>query len=91
MSMRYGTIPVARKTGGLIDTIIDYSTDLENANGFLFEQYDADALFNSLKLATDLFKNKNIWHKIISNAMNSDFSWDNSAQKYLSLYQNLLQ
>lgn len=89
ISMRYGTIPVARKTGGLTDTITDFFSDNENGNGFLFENYDPDSLFQAVKKATDLYKNQLLWKKIIVSAMDTNFSWTESAQKYIDLYKNL--
>ncbi len=86
MAMRYGTVPVVRKTGGLSDTVKDF---FDGGNGFLFEEYDSMALFNVLKKAVDLFYDKPIWNKIVRNAMESDFSWAKSAQKYIQLYESL--
>jgi starch synthase len=81
IAMRYGTIPVARKTGGLSDTIQN------GKNGFLFRGLKSDGLYKKILEALDLYKNKSNWQKIIKNAMDSDFSWDKSAQKYLRLYK----
>ena len=89
MAMRYGTIPVARKTGGLIDTVSDFLVDNENGNGFLFEEYSSDSLFGILKKAVGLYNNRMIWERIVANAMKSDFSWTKSAQKYIDLYESL--
>ena len=88
MAMRYGTIPVVRKTGGLSDTVKDFF-DSDDGNGFLFEDYDSMALFNAVKKAVDLFHDKSVWSKIVRNAMESDFSWAKSAQKYIQLYESL--
>ena len=88
MAMRYGTVPVVRKTGGLIDTVNDFFEN-SKGNGFLFDEYSSASLFNVLKKAVDLFENKLIWNKVVFNAMNSDFSWSKSAQKYIELYENL--
>lgn len=89
ISMKYGTIPVARKTGGLIDTITDFFVDNKNGNGFLFEEYSPDALVMTLKRVLEIYKNKFIWQNIVFNAMKNDFSWDLSAEKYIELYNEL--
>lgn len=89
ISMKYGTIPVARKTGGLIDTIKDFFVDKKNGNGFLFEEYSPEALFLTLKKVIEVYKNKFVWRNLVLNAMKSDFSWDLSAEKYIELYNSL--
>ena len=89
IAMKYGTVPVARKTGGLIDTIKDFFVDKKNGNGFLFEEYNSDVLFLTLKKVIEVYKNKLVWRNIVLNAMRSDFSWDLSAEKYIELYNSL--
>ena len=89
ISMKYGTIPVARKTGGLIDTIKDFFVDKKNGNGFLFEEYSPEALFLTLKKVIEVYKNKFVWRNLVLNAMKSDFSWDLSAERYIELYNSL--
>jgi starch synthase len=85
IAMRYGTLPVARKTGGLSDTIEDGET------GFLFGEYSLTALINAVARAVKAFDDKNVWRKMISNAMGKDFSWKKSAQAYIALYQDTLK
>lgn len=80
IAMRYGTITVGRKTGGLYDTIEDGKT------GFLFEDFSKDALTIAIKLALNTFKFKKLWYEMIKESMSRDFSWGKSAQKYLELY-----
>ncbi len=84
IAMRYGTIPVARKTGGLSDLIEDGVT------GFLFEDFSKEAFSISIKIALNTYKFKKLWLEMIKEAMGRDFSWNKSAKKYLSLYSNLL-
>ncbi len=86
ISLRYGTIPIVRKTGGLADTIAEYNPKTEQGNGFVFEKYDAKELLRAIGRALDLYKNKNAWRKLVLNAMKCDFSWEGSAKKYIELY-----
>ncbi len=86
ISMRYGTLPLVRKTGGLADTVKD------RINGFVFEQYSPTALSRTLRLALKLFKEdpKKI-NLMRFNAMREDFSWDKSAREYKRLYQRVIK
>jgi starch synthase len=90
-SLRYGTIPVVRKTGGLADTVHDWdeyhAQGLDTGNGFTFLDPTAIALTASVYRAVEVFKNKPLWHKIQMNGMRRDFSWRASARKYVSLYE----
>ncbi len=90
IALRYGTIPIVRHTGGLIDTIKDCSPDLSEGNGFAFVPYKPEALLSVVKRALTAFQNKNAWHSLIKRAMSQDFSWDKSAIKYEQLYQTAL-
>ena len=83
----YGTIPVVRAVGGLYDTIIPYGQ--EGANGFVFNNYNAHELLFRTKDALSLYRNPDEWGKLIAGAMKTDFTWDCSARKYLSLYRGL--
>lgn len=91
IAMRYGTIPVARKTGGLADTIIDYGPLSGSGTGFLFEDYKASALRECLRSALCVYADKKRWNKLVLNAMKMDFSWKNSAGKYIELYKKAMQ
>jgi len=85
IACRYGTIPIVRKTGGLGDTIRDCR--LGTGNGFLFEDYNAQALLNTIKAAHDLYTNhEEDWNNLVREAMLVDFSWDISARAYSDLY-----
>ena len=87
-SMRYGTIPIVRRTGGLADTVVDVS--LNNATGFTFENENSKELLASVQDALKKFEDKSFWQTLQNNGMNRDFSWQNSATQYVSLYQRLL-
>ncbi|MGD0336949.1 MAG: glycogen synthase GlgA [Candidatus Omnitrophota bacterium] len=79
ISLRYGTIPLVFKTGGLADTV-------DNSNGFVFEKYSKDELVKTVKKAVSAFKNEKKWTGLINKAMQCDFSWNESARKYMELY-----
>lgn len=85
-SMRYGTIPVVRRTGGLSDTVVDFDPDSGRGNGISFEKYSSRALLRALKRALALWANPGHRQRLMSNAMKEDFSWNRSASAYLSLY-----
>ncbi len=90
-SLKYGTVPVVRKTGGLADTVKDWNEfnkeDEQTGNGFTFEEYDGSNLIAVLRKAVEVFHQKNIWNKIINNGMKENYSWKESAVKYIDLYK----
>jgi starch synthase len=88
-SLKYGTIPVVRATGGLDDSIQEYHADNEEGNGFKFEDYSARALLNAARRAIKVYDSKSSWDQLVQNAMAADFSWDRSAREYLTLYQKI--
>ncbi len=85
-SLKYGTIPIVRATGGLDDTVRGYEKE-DNPTGFKFRRFSAPALVKSLSRAVEVFKDKREWAKLQNNAMNEDFSWVVSARRYLELYR----
>jgi starch synthase len=90
-SLKYGTVPVVRKTGGLADTVKDWDEEnyhgFDHGNGFSFYDYTGFALYKSVERAVNTFKHRDIWRKIQLNGMKLDFSWKKSAEKYLELYK----
>lgn len=84
IAMRYGTIPVCRRTGGLADTVEDGVT------GFLFTEYSSNDLISSVSRFTEAFYNKERFSEMIYEAMKRDFSWSNSCKKYFKLYEGLI-
>ena len=88
-AMRYGNLPVATATGGLADSIRDYSADPQTATGFLYAQKATAGLVQAVSLALDVFQNKKAWQVMQTNAMATDFSWATSARKYLEIYKSL--
>jgi starch synthase len=89
-SLRYGTIPIVRATGGLDDSIIDLIEDVDKANGIKFFEYSSRAFVKALRKAILLYENPELLHRIRVNGMNADFSWKRTAQEYLRLYQRVL-
>lgn len=93
-SLRYGTVPVVRRTGGLADSVVDVTPDtLEggSANGFVFARYAADALGEALRRALDAYRTPAVWRRIQQHGMRADFSWDRSAARYGELYERALR
>jgi starch synthase len=90
-AMKYGTIPIGRAVGGLNDTITPFVSETGQGNGFKFVDYDSQAFLSAVCQALEFFSNQPTWQKIMENAMQADFSWERSAQKYLTLYQDLLK
>ena len=90
-SLKYGTIPVVRATGGLDDVIIDFDGDREHGNGFKFGPSTSEALFRAVKRAIEFYHKREMWEKLMHNAMECDFSWTRSAEKYLSLYRDITE
>ncbi|MFT7414521.1 MAG: starch synthase [Methylophagaceae bacterium] len=91
-SLRYGTLPIVRNTGGLADTVIDateYNRRNETATGFKFDPSTAEALEETINHALELFQRPRIWRKIMVTAMEQDYSWEQSANTYLQLYESL--
>ena len=87
ISLRYGTIPIVRETGGLKDTVIPYNEYESTGTGFSFANYNAHEMYHTLQYAMYTYYNKKReWNKLIDRAMAADYSWNNSARKYAELY-----
>ena len=86
-SLKYGTIPIVRATGGLDDTIVNYDPTTGEGNGFKFKRYDANEFLNKVKEALRFYAQPDHWKQLLRNAMTADFSWQRSAEDYLRLYQ----
>jgi len=89
-SMKYGTIPIVRATGGLADTVTPVGSPTEPGTGFVFSDYTPEAFLKAIHTALDAFKDQKLWARVMQNAMSQDFSWNKSAQAYLELYQQLV-
>ncbi len=83
-SLKYGTVPIVRATGGLDDTVRDYSE--EDGNGFKFKEYSAPALIEKVAEAVDVYSRKKEWSALQRRGMSENFSWDDAAARYLEAY-----
>lgn len=88
-SLRYGTLPIVHKTGGLADTVIDM--DEENGTGFSFQKLDADEIVKNVERAIEFYQDKTKLSEAISRAMAVDSTWGRSADEYVSVYEKLLK
>jgi starch synthase len=89
ISLRYGTVPVVRATGGLADTVKEFDPKAGTGNGFVFHEFNSMGLFNAIKRAVELYQNKEKWRKLQLTGMNQDFSWTASARHYSELYKKI--
>ena len=85
-SLKYGTVPIVRSTGGLADTVREFNVKTGKGTGFLFKRYESEDLLSALEKALTVYKDRRMWRKLMLNGMNKDFSWGKSAKKYLELY-----
>ncbi len=94
-SLRYGTIPIVRKTGGLSDTVFDWhessAAGKKTGTGFSFYNYSPNALLDAVHRAVEAFNDKKTWKLIQKNGMKQDFSWEHSGKDYLQLYNSALK
>jgi starch synthase len=89
-SLKYGTIPVVRATGGLDDTVKEFDPESGKGNGFKFVEYSSRAMIEKVKRALEIYQDKKSWSGLMQNAMKEDFSWKNSASKYVEIYNTAL-
>jgi starch synthase len=91
IAMRYGALPIVRHTGGLVDTVPAFSPDLRQGNGFVFHEYSPEALIEVIKEASEAFQNKKAWLQAMQRVSRLDFSWQSSARRYETAYQQVLE
>jgi starch synthase len=93
--MKYGTVPVVRKTGGLADTVQDWDEmnyyGQNTGNGFTFNDYTSYALFLTVQRAVNAYHHKDAWKNIMLNGMNRNYSWESSAKEYIDLYEKAVK
>ncbi|HYT60823.1 MAG TPA: glycogen synthase GlgA [Haliangiales bacterium] len=90
-SLRYGSVPVVRATGGLDDSIIDPAENLERANGIKFYQYSSRALAKAVRKALVLYQERELYRQFQKNAMSADFSWERTSAEYVDVYRRTLE
>ncbi len=88
-SLKYGTVPIVRRTGGLADSVSQYSPASGRGTGIVFEHFDSTALRWALETALDLFARKDHWRRIIANGMAEDFSWTRQGALYIDQYRRM--
>ena len=92
MSLRYGTVPIVRETGGLRDTVQPYNEYEKTGTGFSFANYNAHEMLRIVEYAKSVFfNNKKEWNMVVERGMKEDYSWANSAKQYEALYDSLLK
>ncbi|MDR0197348.1 MAG: glycogen synthase, partial [Oscillospiraceae bacterium] len=89
ISLRYGTIPIVRATGGLKDSIVDCGDESGTGTGFTFLTYNAQDMLNAIKRAYGYYCDRKGWNSLVARAMKADFSWKRSARLYMGLYEEL--
>jgi starch synthase len=89
-SLRYGTIPIVRATGGLRDTVEPFNPTTGDGTGFVFQEASGEALLTAVNDALRVFANQKVWQQLMQHAMAQDFSWSRSAARYGDLYQRTL-
>ena len=91
MSLRYGTVPIVRETGGLKDTVMPYNEYEQTGTGFSFANYNAHEMLATIRNAERVYyDNKREWNKMVDRAMAADFSWSHSAKQYEEMYNWLI-
>lgn len=90
-SMRYGSIPIVREVGGLVDTVTDYNPRTHHGNGFVFSSYNPLDLLTAIVRALESYKHVEGWGALVRRAMQRSHSWEIPAQKYLLLYRKALR
>jgi len=92
IALKYGTIPIVRETGGLVDTVTPYNEYDKTGDGFSFSHFNAHDMMFVIRYALHIYQqDKQSWDHIIQNAMNQDFSWKQSAKQYKKMYRNILK
>ncbi len=90
-SLKYGTVPIVRATGGLDDTIEPWDAVTGRGTGFKFSDYSGEALLQSVRAALAAFEDTSAWHTLMRNGMSKDFSWTSSAREYVRTYEKVQQ
>ncbi|MGM0381966.1 MAG: glycogen synthase GlgA [Thermodesulfobacteriota bacterium] len=90
-ALKYGTVPIVRATGGLDDTVAPFNRKTREGNGFKFSAYEPKAFLEAIRKAVDIFQDPKAWKRLMANGMKADFSWDQSARRYMELYRSVIR
>ena len=91
IAMKYGTLPVVSRVGGLVDTVRGFDgQNSDTATGFFIDNFSEQGIYNTLVKALKVYNHRPIWQRLVKNAMRQDLSWDHSAQAYLELYRKTM-
>ena len=90
-AMRYATVPIVRKTGGLADSVVDYDPANQTGTGFVFEKFDNRAFYGAMVRAIETYRYPEFWRDIQKRAMKADFSWTKSAREYVELFKKAVE
>jgi starch synthase len=90
-SLRYGTVPIVRHTGGLADSVQSYDPETGEGTGIVFNDFDSEALEWALNVALDLYEQPQQWRRMVRNGMAKDFSWERQGEKYVAIYRRLTE
>jgi len=91
IALRYGTVPIVRRTGGLADTVKEFDATRRSGTGFLWDAFEADAMLDAVRRAASAYRRPELWSALVRNGMTEDFSWDASAREYALLYKKVLR
>jgi starch synthase len=86
-SLRYGTVPIVHRTGGLADTVRPWRPSTGDGTGILFDHHDEAGLRWAIEAALDLYRDRDAWRRLVLNGMEEDFSWDVQSRSYEQLYR----
>ena len=89
-SLKYGTPPIVRRTGGLADTVEPWDPGAQTGTGFVFGDFTPEALFDTLRFALECYRDREAWRKLMLNGMAKDYSWDHQGRLYVELYERIV-
>jgi starch synthase len=90
-AMKYGTVPIVRAIGGLKDTVHEFDSKSGKGTGFTFQPFERNALLAAIKAAVDCYGERKLWKKLMENGMETNFSWDLAARRYIELFRSMIK